>query len=150
LQFNPLDVLNVLSKTLASQQKTCQKNLRGSAAMNFTSRACVALVFGVLLVEPLAASDPVGKVLSAKTTVSSGKRVLQANDGVFFLDRLSTNQTGIGEFMFKDGTKLALGPSASLVVDQFVQGPIDFPQVQRRGHKGNIQVDQRKQSFVRL
>jgi len=36
------------------------------------------------------------------------------------LDRISTNATGVGEFEFSDGTKLAVGPSASLVVDEFV------------------------------
>ena len=67
---------------------------------------------------------PVGKVLSAAQTVrasgNAGARVLTKNAEIFFLDRISTNATGIGEFEFSDGTKLAVGPSASLVVDQFV------------------------------
>jgi hypothetical protein len=36
------------------------------------------------------------------------------------LDRISTNATGTGEFQFNDGTKLAIGPGASLAVNQFV------------------------------
>ena len=69
-------------------------------------------------------SAPVGKVVSAAATVrasgNAGTRVLDKNDGIFFLDRISTNGTGAGEFEFTDGTKLAVGPGASLVVDQFV------------------------------
>lgn len=72
----------------------------------------------------VAAGAPVGKVVSAAATVrasgNTGARVLTKNADIFFLDRISTNSTGIGEFVFSDGTKLAVGPSASLVVDQFV------------------------------
>jgi hypothetical protein len=68
----------------------------------------------------LPAAEPVGKVLSAKASVYSGKRTLQAGDEVFLRDRLSTSATGAAEFVFRDGTKLAMGPSARLVVDQFV------------------------------
>jgi hypothetical protein len=93
--------------------------------MNYTLRAGAAFISCLLLVQPLSAAEPVGKVLNAKTAVysagSAGKRTLGDDDPVFFMDRLSTNATGIGEFIFDDGTKLAIGPSASLVVDQFVQ-----------------------------
>ncbi len=69
-------------------------------------------------------SAPVGQVLKATQTVrasgNAGARVLSKNSDIFFLDRISTNNTGVGEFEFADGTKLAVGPSASLVVDAYV------------------------------
>jgi hypothetical protein len=69
-------------------------------------------------------SAPVGQVMRATETVrasgNTGARVLSKNSDIFFLDRISTNATGVGEFEFADGTKLAVGPSASLVVDAFV------------------------------
>ena len=72
----------------------------------------------------LSASEPIGKVLSAVKTVqasgTAGTRVLAKSDDIFFLERISTNSTGVGEFEFSDGTKLAVGPSASLVVDKFI------------------------------
>ena len=67
---------------------------------------------------------PVGQVLKATQTVrasgNAGARVLSRNSDIYFLDRISTNATGVGEFEFADGTKLAVGPSASLVVDAYV------------------------------
>ena len=72
----------------------------------------------------LSASEPIGQVLSAVKTVrasgTAGTRVLAKSDDIFFLDRISTNSTGAGEFEFSDGTKLAVGPSASLAVDKFI------------------------------
>jgi hypothetical protein len=69
-------------------------------------------------------SAPVGQVLKATQTVrasgNAGARVLTRNSDIFFLDRISTNNTGVGEFEFADGTKLVVGPSASLVVDAYV------------------------------
>ena len=69
-------------------------------------------------------SAPVGQVLKATQTVrasgNAGARVLSRNSDIYFLDRISTNATGVGEFEFADGTKLAVGPSASLVVDAYI------------------------------
>jgi hypothetical protein len=70
------------------------------------------------------AGEPIGTVLRAAQTVKAsggqGTRVLSRNDGVFLLDRISSNGTGSGEFLFSDGTKLAVGPGANLVVDEYV------------------------------
>jgi hypothetical protein len=93
--------------------------------MIYALRVCAASAFCLVSAQSLWAAEPVGNVLSAKTEVSSagsaGKKTLRPNDPVFLMDRLSTNATGTGEFVFTDGTKLAIGPSASLVVDEFVQ-----------------------------
>jgi hypothetical protein len=71
-----------------------------------------------------AVGAPVGKALRATQTVrangNAGSRVVNTDSDVFFLDRISTDAAGIGEFVFNDGTKLAVGNSASVVVDQFV------------------------------
>jgi hypothetical protein len=92
--------------------------------MKYGLATCIAFLLGFVLVHPVSAAEPVGKVTSAKTAVfssgSGGRKTLDEGDPVFFLDRLSTNGTGVGEFVFQDGTKLALGPSAGLVVDRFV------------------------------
>ena len=84
----------------------------------FVAFAAVLAVGGAL------AGEPIGTVLRAAQTVKAsgtqGTRVLSRSDDVFYMDRISSNGTGSGEFQFSDGTKLAVGPGANLVVDEFV------------------------------
>jgi hypothetical protein len=87
--------------------------------------ACATLAFCLVFVQSVSAAERLGKAVSAKPSVSSagskGSKTLRPGDPIFFMDKLSTNSTGVGEFLFDDGTKLAVGPSASLTVDRFVQ-----------------------------
>ena len=89
------------------------------------------------------AKEPIGTVLGAAETVKAkgtqGTRVLAKNDDVFFLDRITSNGTGSGEFQFSDGTKLAVGPGASLVVDEFVfKGKSSFDKLSLAAAKGTF------------
>ena len=72
------------------------------------------------------APEPIGKALRAtqslNATGDAGTRVLTSNGEVFFLDRITSSSSGAGEFEFNDGTKLAIGSSANVVIDQFVVG----------------------------
>jgi len=68
--------------------------------------------------------DSIGTAASVATQVT-GKTaaqtvMLKTGDGVFQNETLASDTTGIGQFEFRDGTKLALGPGSSLVLDQFV------------------------------
>ena len=90
-------------------------------------KTCVGLFVAMatfFAVNGASASEPIGTVLKAAQTVKAsgrqGTRVLSRSDEVFYLDRISSNGTGNGEFQFSDGTKLAVGPGANLVVDEFV------------------------------
>jgi hypothetical protein len=70
------------------------------------------------------APSPIGKTVQATSTVrangSAGARVLGAATPVYFLDSLRSNATGVGQFEFVDGTKLVIGPNATILVDRFV------------------------------
>jgi hypothetical protein len=66
------------------------------------------------------AAAPIGTTVNASTTVSASGRTLQKSSPLFFNDVVRTNATGIGQFVFDDGTKLAMGPSASVVIDKFI------------------------------
>ena len=93
--------------------------------MSFLLRLLAVMAAFLVICGPAAlAGAPVGKVRVAtkvlRASGNSGARILSSNDDIFFQDRISTNATGAGEFQFTDGTKLAVGPSASLVVDAFV------------------------------
>ena len=92
--------------------------------MKHPIRVALSVAFGFAMTQLAFAAEPIGKVLNAKTAIFSGtteKRQLEVGDGIFFRDRLTSNETGTGEFVFNDGAKLAIGPSASLVIDEFVQ-----------------------------
>lgn len=84
-----------------------------------------ALAIAILLpVSALPLAPPIGKVIKSAPTIrasgSAGNRVLGADSDIFQLDRISTNGSGTGEFEFSDGTRLAVGPSASIVLDDLV------------------------------
>lgn len=68
--------------------------------------------------------DSIGTAASVATEVTGKTEtqslLLKTGDGVFQNETLSSNTTGIGQFEFRDGTKVALGPGSSLVLDQFV------------------------------
>lgn len=75
-------------------------------------------------VGPSVAVAPVGKTVQASNTVrasgAAGSRVLTTAAPVYFHDALRSNATGIGQFQFIDGSKLAIGPNASITIDKFV------------------------------
>jgi hypothetical protein len=43
-------------------------------------------------------------------------------DAVHRDERVRANASGVGQFQFDDGTKLAVGPNASVVIDKYVLG----------------------------
>lgn len=89
--------------------------------MSPTHRIATILFFGTLIAShPALAAAPIGTTVNAVTTVSAGGRTLQKSSPLFFNDVVRTNATGLGEFQFDDGTKLAVGPSASVTIDKFI------------------------------
>jgi hypothetical protein len=64
----------------------------------------------------------VGKALSVRTIVTGASGELKRADPVSRDEQLKTNNTGLGQFQFLDGTKLVLGPNSSIVVDKYVLG----------------------------
>jgi ferric-dicitrate binding protein FerR (iron transport regulator) len=101
----------------------------GKTKMKFAARrfahaifiAAMATTFGAA---HAVADDSIGTAASVATVVTgktaAASVTLKTGDGVFQNETLSSDTTGIGQFEFRDGTKLALGPGSSLVLDQFV------------------------------
>src|SRR5215212_4989592 len=88
------------------------------------SRLCLA---GTVVVASSLASIPVfaetvGKAVSVRTIVTGANGELQRSDPVNRDERIGTNNTGLGQFQFIDGTKLAVGPNATIVIDEYVLG----------------------------
>lgn len=85
-----------------------------------------ACVFAFIASSPIIASSPVfaevpiGSTVKATTTVSASGRTLSQSSPIYLNDVLRSNATGVGQFVFDDGTKLAMGPSASLTIDRSI------------------------------
>ncbi len=75
------------------------------------------LVFGAA---PAVAIEPIGKAVEIRTAVTGASGDVAINDPVFQDERIRTSKSGLGQFVFRDGTKLAVGWGSSVVVDKFV------------------------------
>ncbi|WP_025661660.1 FecR domain-containing protein [Rhizobium sp. IBUN] len=88
------------------------------------SRFCSAVAAGVFfaLFGPLQAfsAEPVGQATLIRTEVSGETGPLVVRSPVHKDERIRTSQSGLGQFIFKDGTKLAVGAGSTVVIDKFV------------------------------
>lgn len=69
---------------------------------------------------PALASETVGRAVLINTSVTGAGGPLAANSLVHRNETIRTSATGLGEFVFRDGTKLAVGAGSSVVIDKFV------------------------------
>jgi hypothetical protein len=88
------------------------------------SRFCGAVAAGVFfaLFGPLQAfsAEPVGQATLIRTEVSGETGPMVVRSPVHKDERIRTSQSGLGQFIFKDGTKLAVGAGSTVVIDKFV------------------------------
>ena len=68
------------------------------------------------------AAEKVGQARKINVTVTGDAGSFKAGDAVHRNERVRANASGLGQFEFDDGTKLAVGPNASVVVDKYVLG----------------------------
>ena len=66
------------------------------------------------------AVEQVGEAVLIKTEVSGKNGPLAVKGPVHRDERIRTSKSGLGEFVFLDGTKLAVGWGSSVVIDKFV------------------------------
>jgi hypothetical protein len=74
-----------------------------------------------LTASPLSA-ETVGKAVSVRTIVTGANGELKVSDPVSRDERIKTNNSGLGQFQFLDGTKLAMGPNSAVIIDEYVLG----------------------------
>lgn len=100
-------------------------------------RILIALVCAFTASHSAIAASPIGKAVNTSTTVSASGRTLHKSSPLFFNDLLRSNATGLGQFVFDDGTKLAMGPSASVKIDQSIyKGKRSLQQASIQATKG--------------
>jgi hypothetical protein len=85
-------------------------------------RGAALIAFRAMLLFPATsfAAEPVGQAVSIRTEVSGASGPLAVRDPVYRDERIRTSKSGLGQFVFQDGTKLAVGWGSSVVIDQFV------------------------------
>ncbi|WP_426122744.1 FecR domain-containing protein [Pararhizobium sp. PWRC1-1] len=81
-----------------------------------------AVAFGFLYCSAtlIMAAEPIGKAVEIRTAVTGAGGDFSINDPVHRDERIRTSKSGLGQFVFRDGTKLAVGWGSSVVVDKFV------------------------------
>jgi hypothetical protein len=91
-----------------------------------TSR--MTLLFGIVLASLAGiaansnAAEKVGSAIKINVTVTGGAGPLSTGDAVHRDERVRANASGVGQFQFNDGSKLAVGPNATVVIDKYVLG----------------------------
>jgi len=89
--------------------------------MSAVSRFLAALVAGGLMsVTAVSAAERVGEAVVVKTTVTGGGGPIVVSSPIHRNERIRTSDSGLGQFVFRDGTKLAVGWGSSVVIDKFV------------------------------
>ena len=67
-----------------------------------------------------ASQEQVGQATLVRTAVTGGSGPLAVKSPVYRDERIRTSKSGLGEFMFRDGTKFAVGGNSSVVIDRFI------------------------------
>ncbi len=85
-------------------------------------RLAIALAGSAMLwCAPMAsAAEVIGQAAHIRTSVTGDGREMATRDPVHRDERIRTSRSGLGQFVFRDGTKLAVGWGSSIVIDRFV------------------------------
>jgi hypothetical protein len=89
--------------------------------MRSLHRSAIAM-FGIALTaaSPIFATEQIGQAVLIKTAVTGANGPLSVRAPVHRDERIRTSNSGLGQFVFRDGTKLAVGWGSSVVIDKFV------------------------------
>ena len=81
-----------------------------------------ALVMAIVCVSAVSAvaSEEVGKAVAIVPAVKGAGGALDVGSPIHRDERIVSSKSGLGQFKFRDGTKLAVGPNSSVVIDSFV------------------------------
>ncbi len=86
----------------------------------FKHKSALAAAVVALSASVAFAQEEVGQATLILTAVNGGSGPLAIKSPVYRDERITTSQSGLGEFTFRDGTKFAVGGNSSVVIDRFV------------------------------
>ena len=94
--------------------------------MRLLSVGALVCVWMVSWAGSASASDPSGTAIAVVQATQalgqSGNRILQTSGDVYSGDQIVTGPIGQAQVMFRDNTKLVVGPNSRMVIDAFVYG----------------------------
>jgi hypothetical protein len=96
------------------------KALQEDAMPSLRWAVIVALAATLNNATPTLAAEAVGQAVLIKTAVTGATGPLVVSAPVHRDERIRTSNTGLGQFVFLDGTKLAVGWGSSVVIDKYV------------------------------
>ena len=100
---------------------TIRGQFRVGNAMSSLRWAVCWVAAGMFTVAPsVQAAEEVGKAVLIRTAVTGQNGPLVERAPVHRDERIKTSQSGLGQFVFRDGTKLAVGWGSSVVIDKYV------------------------------
>ena len=109
------------------------------------NKSAIAAAAVLLSASVAFAQEEVGQATLIKTAVTGGTGPLAIKSPVHRDERITTSQSGLGEFTFRDGTKFAVGGNSSVVIDRFVfDDAKTFNQLTLNAARGFVPLDQRQ------
>jgi hypothetical protein len=91
----------------------------------FRGVAIAALSVTLFSPLPTRAAEQVGEAVLIKTEVTGAGGPLRVDAPVHRNEKIKTSLSGLGQFLFRDGTKLAVGWGSSVTIDKFVYDDTD-------------------------
>ena len=92
------------------------------ATPDLSRKLILSLIAAVAFAAPAAAAVKVGEAVDITVLVSGQDGAIARGGAIHRDERIRTNAAGVGAFLFDDGTKLAVGPNSSVVIDSYVYG----------------------------
>ena len=105
----------------------------------FSRYLIAALTLPLMLASGAFAAEEIGKALAITVTVSGDSGTLSKSSPIHRDERIRTSSSGTGQFEFRDGTKLAVGPNSSLVLDRSIfSGESSFQSLTLKATRGTF------------
>ena len=88
--------------------------------MRYVASLFLAVGLAIVTHSSAVAAERVGQATLVKTTVTGDGGTIRTSSPVHRDERIRTSSTGLGEFLFRDGSKFAVGRNSSVIIDKFV------------------------------
>jgi len=92
------------------------------AAPGLSRKLALGLIAAGVFALPAQSAVKVGEAVRISTSVTGQGGALASGDAIHRDERIRSNASGVGAFLFEDGTKLAVGPNSNVVIDNYVYG----------------------------